>query len=63
MYLLLCGEPPFQGETEDEIFKKVKKGKISFSHPEFKNVSDNCKNLIKKLLHQKFPEELGHKML
>ena len=50
MYILLCGEPPFQGESETEIFANIKKGKISFSNPEFSNVSDNCKDLIKKLL-------------
>jgi calcium-dependent protein kinase len=50
MYILLCGEPPFKGETEEEIFANVKKGKYSFSQPEFSNVSDNCKDLIKKLL-------------
>ena len=50
MYILLCGEPPFQGETEEEIFANIKKGKYSFSQPEFSNVSDNCKDLIRKLL-------------
>ena len=50
MYILLCGEPPFQGETEEEIFANIKKGKYSFSKPEFSNVSDNCKDLIRKLL-------------
>ena len=50
MYILLCGEPPFQGETEEEIFANIKKGKISYSNPEFSNVSDNCKDLINKLL-------------
>ena len=50
MYIMLCGEPPFQGETEEEIFANIKKGKISFSQPEFSNVSDNCIDLIKKLL-------------
>ena len=50
MYILLCGEPPFQGETEEEIFANVKKGYIDFSKKKFKNVSENCKDLIKKLL-------------
>ena len=50
MYILLCGEPPFQGETEEEIFANIKKGKYSFSQSQFSNVSDNCKDLIKKLL-------------
>ena len=52
MYIMLCGEPPFQGETEEEIFANVKKGKISFSQEQFSNVSDNCIDLIKKLLAQ-----------
>ena len=50
MYIMLCGEPPFQGETEEEIFANIKKGSYSFSKPQFSNVSDNCKDLIKKLL-------------
>ena len=61
MYLLLCGEPPFQGETEEEIFKNVKKGKYDFSHEEFKNVSENCKNLIKKLLEPKISRRIRAK--
>ena len=50
MYILLCGVPPFTGDTEEEIFANIKKGKFSFNRPEFKNVSENCKKLIKKLL-------------
>ena len=50
MYILICGEPPFQGETEEEIFANVKKGYIDFSKPKFRNVSENCIDLIKKLL-------------
>ena len=50
MYILLCGEPPFPGETEEEIFEKVKKCDYNFKNPKFKNVSENCKDLIKKLL-------------
>ena len=58
MYLLLCGEPPFKGETEEEIFKKVKKCEYDFSPPQFKNVSENCKNLIRKLLEPKISRRI-----
>ena len=53
MYILLCGEPPFQGETEEEIFANVKPGYIDFSKPKFNFVSENCIDLIKKLLTPK----------
>ena len=53
MYMLLCGEPPFQGSSEEEIFKKIKKCEYSFKPQEFKEVSDNCKDLIRKLLEPK----------
>ena len=50
MYILICGEPPFQGETEEEIFANVKKGKYSFHQKEFRDVSESCIDLIKQLL-------------
>ena len=53
MYMLLCGEPPFQGSSEEEIFQKIKKCEYSFKPQEFKDVSDNCKDLIRKLLEPK----------
>ena len=53
MYMLLCGEPPFQGNSEEEIFQKIKKCEYSFTPVEFNDVSDNCKDLIRKLLEPK----------
>ena len=50
MYILICGEPPFHGETEEEIFANVKKGKYSFHQKEFRDVSESCIDLIKQLL-------------
>ena len=50
MYILLCGEPPFDGETEEEIFKKIKKCEYNFDKEQFKYVSQNCIDLIKKFL-------------
>ena len=53
MYILLCGEPPFKGKTEEEVFQKIKKCEYSFKPKEFEEVSDNCKDLIRKLLEPK----------
>ena len=53
MYILLCGEPPFRGKTEEEIFEKIKKCQYSFKPKEFDEVSNNCKDLIRKLLEPK----------
>ena len=50
MYILISGEPPFDGESEEEIFKKIKKCEYNFEPEPFKYVSENCINLIKKLL-------------
>ena len=50
MYILLAGEPPFKGSDEDEIFANIKKGEYNFDNPKFANVSNNCKDLIRKLL-------------
>ena len=53
MYILLSGVAPFSGETEEEIFEKIKKCKYDFSPAPFKKVSKNCKDLIRRLLEPK----------
>jgi calcium-dependent protein kinase len=53
MYILLSGEAPFKGATDEEIFAKIKKCQYNFDLKEFKNVSENCKDLIRKLLEPK----------
>lgn len=50
MYILLAAEPPFQGKDEEELFKNIKKGNLAFKSQRFKKVSNECIDLIKKLL-------------
>jgi calcium-dependent protein kinase len=48
-YIVLSGMPPFNGNTDQEIMKKVKIGKFSFSDPCWSSISDNAKDFITKL--------------
>jgi len=50
LYILLCGYPPFNGETEKEIMNNILAEKWDFSPVEFAQVSNEAKALIKKLL-------------
>ncbi|XP_073034206.1 calcium-dependent protein kinase 26-like [Primulina eburnea] len=50
LYILLCGVPPFWGETEREIFEEVLRGDIGFSSDPWPKISDSAKDLVKKML-------------
>ena len=50
LYIMLCGYPPFNGAGEKEIKRSVLSGKFKFNHQEWKNISDDAKDLINKLL-------------
>jgi calcium-dependent protein kinase len=50
MYILLCGYPPFWGKTDNDIYEKVKKGKFEFYQEDWGHISEDAKDLIKKLL-------------
>ena len=52
MYILLVGTPPFIGEDEDEVFSKILKEDVNLNIKELTNISENCKDLIKKLLEK-----------
>jgi calcium-dependent protein kinase len=50
LYIMLCGYPPFNGETDDEILQAVKKGAFDFPKEEWATVSQDAKDLIQKML-------------
>jgi serine/threonine protein kinase len=50
MYILLTGKPPFDGETDKKICKKVREGKYSMAEEDWEEISDEGKDLVQKLL-------------
>jgi len=49
-YILLSGFPPFNGETDAEIMKKVRAGKYSFDAKHWNSISDSAKDFIRQML-------------
>jgi len=50
MYIMLCGYPPFFGETDADVLAMVSLGNFSFKPSDWKNISEDAKNLIRNLL-------------
>ena len=51
-YLMLCGDPPFTGDSNSEIFKKIMKGELKFNSYKWKNISEDAKNFVKLCLNK-----------
>jgi len=49
-FVLVCGYPPFSGEADQQILKRVKRGFFEFKSPEWDDVSHTAKNLITQML-------------
>lgn len=50
MFILLCGYPPFYGDTDAEVLRKVREGVFTFNPADWRNVSEDAKDLIRKML-------------
>jgi calcium-dependent protein kinase len=50
LYILLCGDPPFNGANDNEIYRRIQAKKFSFPSPQWDKVSDDVKDLIKHML-------------
>lgn len=55
-YILLCGYPPFYGDSDTQIFESVKVGKFDFPSPEWDTISDSAKDFVIQML-QKHPKD------
>ena len=54
MYIMLCGYPPFGGKNDKEILTKVQKGQFEFPTQEWGCVSDEAKDLIRKMIKKNY---------
>lgn len=50
LYVLLVGYPPFMEDSQTELFRKIRAGDYDFPEENWKHVSDEAKDLIRKLL-------------
>jgi calcium-dependent protein kinase len=52
LYVLLWGYPPFDGDSNKDIFRAILKSKLDFDEDEWGNISGEAKELISKLLEK-----------
>ena len=50
LYILLSGDPPFNGPSDVEIYKKIAEMKFDFPERKWANISDQAKDLIKHMI-------------
>ncbi|WOG82821.1 hypothetical protein DCAR_0101989 [Daucus carota subsp. sativus] len=50
LYIMLSGVPPFYGDSPAEIFEKVLRGNLRFPSRNFRSVSSEAKDLLRKML-------------
>ena len=52
LYIMLCGYPPFNGKSDQAIMDAVHIGKYKFIGEEWESVSNEAKNMVRKLLEK-----------
>lgn len=50
LYILLCGYPPFNGDSDADIMKSVKKGQFDYPSEEWDTISKQAKDLVSNML-------------
>ena len=50
LYIILCGYPPFDGVSDEQILENILKGEYDFDDEIWDNISEDAKDLIEHLL-------------
>mmetsp|Transcript_113380 Transcript_113380/g.360446 ORF Transcript_113380/g.360446 Transcript_113380/m.360446 type:complete len:670 (+) Transcript_113380:68-2077(+) len=59
LFVLLCGRPPFDGDTDQKVFKAIRSGSFSFDAVGWQRVSEEAKQFIRRLLCAAPSERIG----
>ena len=52
LFIMLCGYPPFEGDNNKEIFKRVLQQKLEFDPEDWTFISAEAKDLITQMLQK-----------
>lgn len=50
VYYFVANDYPFNGKNRAELFDRISQGNVRFSHPIWKEVSNECKSFIQQCL-------------
>ncbi|BBN08677.1 calcium-dependent protein kinase [Marchantia polymorpha subsp. ruderalis] len=50
LYILLSGVPPFWGETDQVIFRKIQRGRVDYNSYPWPSISASAKDLVRRML-------------
>ena len=51
LFVILCGHPPFADDVQTVLFEKIRIAEYDMDTPEWANISDDAKLLVRNLLH------------
>ena len=64
MYVLLCGYPPFYGDSDEAVLRRVRSGHYTFPHADWRHVSPDATGLIRLMLsHHPFKRPSAAQLL
>lgn len=59
LYILLCGYPPFEGDTDEEIMERIETEEVKYDSDGWSEISEDGKNFLKKLLTKNFNKRIS----
>eukprot|EP00931_Biecheleriopsis_adriatica_P014783 TRINITY_DN11683_c0_g1_i1.p1 TRINITY_DN11683_c0_g1~~TRINITY_DN11683_c0_g1_i1.p1 ORF type:complete len:787 (-),score=227.26 TRINITY_DN11683_c0_g1_i1:11-2371(-) len=60
-YILICGYPPFYGDSDAEVLSRVRTGNFSFNDADWRHISEAAKDLIRGMLRMNEGERVTAK--